>query len=226
MYLSKATMQRSTQAAKEFLSIKSSGDYASHQLIWKLFEPNQLKRNFLYREETTAAGASEFYILSETEPAQDSPLFSIQSKPFSPRIDKGSRLAFRLRVNPTVTTKDENGKQKRHDVMMHAKHLARESGEQNAQTIKEAMNQAATEWLTNEQRLEQWGISLDVEPEVESYTQHRSKKNKKETIRFSSVDYQGLLTVQNTEKFLNQLYCGFGHSKGFGCGLMLIKRAG
>ncbi|WP_196161091.1 type I-E CRISPR-associated protein Cas6/Cse3/CasE [Reinekea sp. G2M2-21] len=226
MYLTKATMRQSVQAAKEFLSIQSNGPYASHQLIWTLFESTQEDRSFLFREETTASGQAEFYILSDSKPLQDSPILAVQSKPFSPYLEAGMRLAFRLRVNPTVTTKNEDGKQKRHDVMMHAKHIAKESGEQDPQAIKDAMECAAKRWICHAERLHGWGISLDVEPEVENYTQHRSKKGNSQAIRFSSVDYQGLLTVQDPERFLNQLSRGFGHAKGFGCGLMLIKKVG
>ena len=43
-------------------------------------------------------------------------------------------------------------------------------------------------------------------------------------ICFSTLDFSGLLTVADPEKFLSTLYGGIGPAKGFGCGLLLIKR--
>jgi CRISPR system Cascade subunit CasE len=39
------------------------------------------------------------------------------------------------------------------------------------------------------------------------------------------VDVSGLLTVIHPVHFLATLCGGLGHAKGFGCGLMLIRRA-
>ena len=40
----------------------------------------------------------------------------------------------------------------------------------------------------------------------------------------STLDFSGLLTVTAPEKFLSALYGGIGPAKGFGCGLLLVKR--
>ncbi|WP_225391738.1 type I-E CRISPR-associated protein Cas6/Cse3/CasE, partial [Escherichia coli] len=39
----------------------------------------------------------------------------------------------------------------------------------------------------------------------------------------SSVDYTGMLTVTDPGLFLQRLSQGYGKSRAFGCGLMLIK---
>lgn len=43
------------------------------------------------------------------------------------------------------------------------------------------------------------------------------------TDQFSSVDYTGMLTVTDPGLFLQRLSQGYGKSRAFGCGLMLIK---
>ncbi len=224
MYLSKVTLVRSADTARELLDLKTTGVYATHQIIWQLFKGASKGRDFIYREDMHASGLPEFFVLSQLAPENDNPIFSVQSKPFSPQLSTGDRLAFRLRVNPTITIKETSGKSRRHDVLMHAKRQAKERGEKNAESIKSLANQAAKAWIADEKRLEKWGVSMDFVPEVERYAQHQGKKNSKENIRFSSVDYQGILTVNSPEVFLARLYQGFGHAKGFGCGLMLIKR--
>jgi len=222
MYLSKVTMKSSPQTAQELAKLQRNGVYASHQLIWQLFT-NDAERSFLYREEIGATGMPEFYVLSKTEPQANLPIFSSVTKVFEPKLDKGQRLSFKLRVNPTVCVKGEGGKQRRHDVMMQAKYNVKDELP-DAQTLKMHMEQAAINWLNNEKRLDEWGITLDFQPSIDGYTQHKVQK-KRHQIQFSSVDYQGMLTVQDPLKFINQYAKGFGRAKGMGCGLMMIKRA-
>src|SRR5699024_11498435 len=64
-------------------------------------------------------GMPLFYVLSQTQPLSN-PLLQVSSKVFAPKLSAGQRLAFKLRANPTICV-TENGKQKRHDVLMHTK---------------------------------------------------------------------------------------------------------
>jgi len=223
MYLSKISLQQSSQTARELAKLSTKGSYASHQLLWKLFTDEE-QRNFLFREEMDQGGLPLFFVLSKTKPAINQALFNVQSKAFHPQLAAGQRLAYKLRVNPTICIKDGSGKSKRHDVLMHAKYQARKKGSQSAQEVQSVMDQAALGWVSDEQRLQRWGIQLDALPEIERYTQHRSQKKSANQLQFSSVDYQGVLTVQDGDQFINQLSQGFGRSKAFGCGLMLIRR--
>jgi len=221
MYLSKVSFPSSAQGAKALMKINSNGAYASHQLLWQLFTEEK-QRTFLFRENTTKNGTSEFYVLSTSLPsAGESPL-SIVTKTFMPKLIQGQRLAYKLKVNPTVCTKALNGKNKRHDVLMHAKYQARKkklTGHQD----KELMDQAAYKWISDGGRLQSWGFSLDGLPEISQYTQHKSKKVNGNNILFSSVDFQGVLIVQDVNKFLAQYAKGFGRAKSLGCGLMMIR---
>lgn len=222
MFLSKIALVPSHDTKNELARLQKNGVYASHQLLWKLFtEENE--RPFLFREEQASNGMPEYYVLSEKAPKTTSPLFHIQSKPFAPILSSGQRLAYKLRVNPTICMTDKQGKQRRHDVMMHAKRCATESGATTPADINLAMEQAAIAWLANKPRLERWGITLDSAPLIECYTQHRSDKKHNHTIRFSSVDFDGVLTVQDPTVFLSQYQQGFGRARGLGCGLMLIR---
>lgn len=221
MYLSKVTLNPSTDTARLLLSTQANGPYGAHQLLWKLFS-EQTERCFLFREEINAFGLPEYFVLSECEVSDRESFFRIQTKPFDPKLKPGQRLSYKLRVNPTVCITKE-GKSRRHDVIMHAKYQARESAIQNPDEVKMLMDEAAHKWIAQEKRLAGWGISLDMLPEIERYTQHSSTKKTGNRIAFSSVDYQGILTIVDPDRFLAQYQKGFGRSKALGCGLMLIK---
>lgn len=223
MYFSKVTLSPTVHARSELIRLTENGAYAAHQLLWKLFtqEPN---RSFLFREEMADSGVPTFYVLSRNEPWVDTPLFSTASTPYRPQLKAGDRLAYKLRVNPTVSTSTESGHSKRHDVLMHAKRKAREEGVNNTRDIEAVMHNAARAWLADEQRLARWGFTLDSLPDVERYTQHKVAGKHGRPVQFSTADLQGLLTVSDPDRFLATLYSGIGRSKAFGCGLLLIRR--
>ncbi|MCM2679644.1 type I-E CRISPR-associated protein Cas6/Cse3/CasE [Echinimonas agarilytica] len=87
------------------------------------------------------------------------------------------------------------------------------------------MEQAAISWLANEKRLNEWSITLDCQPDVECYSQHRIHKKSGHHVQFSSVDFQGILTVENPDTFFKKYREGFGRAKAMGCGLMMIRPA-
>lgn len=222
MFLSKVTLVSSTQSAIELTRLAENGVYASHQLLWRLF-PDEDKRNFLYREEQGDNGRPIFFVLSEKKPQLLDTIFNINTKAFHPQLDIGTRLAFKLRVNPTICMTDQEGKSRRHDVMMHAKKKAKAANINHADELKILMEQAAFNWINDEKRLSQWGVTLDCVPDIESYQQHTSQKRNTQAIQFSSVNFQGLLTLTNPDLFLKKYKEGFGRAKSLGCGLMLIR---
>ncbi len=61
---------------------------------------------------------------------------------------------------------------------------------------------------------------------VGGYQQHKLFKGKgNNPITFSTLDFNGILTVTEPDVFVEKcLFEGIGPSKGFGCGLMLVRR--
>ncbi|CDG20171.1 conserved hypothetical protein (Similar to unknown protein YgcH of Escherichia coli) [Xenorhabdus poinarii G6] len=222
MYLSKVTLRPSAYHIQPPSRQTKNDVYASHQLLWQLFT-EQKERHFLFREEMSLNGRPEFFVLSATLPTVNTSRFQVQTKPFTPQLHPGQKLAFKLRVNPTVCITDKHsGKQQRHDVLMHAKRQA-QAAHIGADQIELLMTQAAQSWIQDEKRLAGWGIRFDFPPDIERYTQHRSFKASGQKVAFSSVDFQGVFTVSDSERFLHQYSQGFGRAKSFGCGLMLIR---
>ena len=199
--------------------MQNSGPYAIHQWLWQLF-PNQEKRCFLFREERIGKGY-QYYLLSEIAPLTNHELFLIETKPYQPKLTVGMKLIFSLRANPVVF---KNGK--RSDVMMNAKYLAKQQGLDNE--IKIRQNEAAINWLIKQSESRGFSLSTidgqQLDCTVINYTQEQFiKKSNFKPITYSSVDYQGVLTVTDVDLFLNTIYQGVGKSKGFGCGLFLVK---
>jgi CRISPR system Cascade subunit CasE len=80
---------------------------------------------------------------------------------------------------------------------------------------------AGATWLR--ERQEGLGCFIDEGSlRIDGYRTYRlSRKN---NACFSSLDFAGCLTVTDVERFQNSLFHGVGPAKGFGCGLLLVKR--
>ncbi|HAT6805087.1 TPA: type I-E CRISPR-associated protein Cas6/Cse3/CasE [Citrobacter freundii] len=211
MYLSKITLHTSQLLPSQLLQLVDSGEYVMHQWLWELF-PGGQERSFLYRREELR-GAFRFFVLS-SQPPEKSQIFEIEHRPFAPVLSLGQTLRFSLRANPTVC---KGGK--RHDLLMEAKCQARLQPE--GQDIWQRQQQAACDWLARQGALN--GFSLH-EVSVDAYRQQQIIRAKaRQMIQFSSVDYSGVLVVNDPVLFLQRLTQGYGKSRAFGCGLMLIK---
>lgn len=211
MYLAKITLHTSQLSPSQLLQLVDRGEYVMHQWLWELF-PGGQERQFLYRREELK-GAFRFFVLS-LEPPTESEIFDIQYRPFAPTLSTGQTLHFSLRANPTICKAG-----KRHDLLMEAKRQVR--GQVNGPDIWQHQQQAAQDWLARQG--EQNGFSLR-EVNVDAYRQQQVVRAKsRQLIQFSCVDFSGVLVVNEPRLFLQRLAQGYGKSRAFGCGLMLIK---
>ncbi|ANA22321.1 type I-E CRISPR-associated protein Cas6/Cse3/CasE [Salmonella enterica] len=211
MYLSRITLHTAQLVPSQLLHLVERGEYVMHQWLWELF-PGGKERQFLYRREELQ-GAFRFFVLSQERPAE-SAIFDVQCRPFAPELSVGQILRFTLRANPTICKAG-----KRHDLLMEAKRQVKT--QPDSRDIWTYQQQAALEWLSRQG--EQNGFSLR-EASVDAYRQQQIRREKsRQMIQFSSVDYAGVLVVNNPVLFLQRLVQGYGKSRAFGCGMMLIK---
>ena len=195
--------------------------YHAHQLLWKLFPHNpDAERDFLFREQREH-NRIYYYLVSAREPENLYGL-KVQTKEYAPVIKAGDVFSFVLRANPVVAKKRE-GKENsvQHDVLMDAKKEARRNGfseeEENQHVRKKTIG-----WIKN--RAAKSGFSIEAgKIGFEGYRQYSFYKKNKERIKFSTVDYYGILRVEDSEAFQRSLFHGIGKKKAFGCGLLLIK---
>lgn len=211
MYLSRITLHTRELAPSQLLHLVERGEYVMHQWLWALF-PGGKERQFLYRREELQ-GAFRFFVLSQEQPAA-SAIFDVQTRPFAPALSAGQMLCFSLRANPTIC---KNGK--RHDLLMEAKRQLKAQGESRESWAHQ--QQAALAWLARQG--DKNGFTLRG-ASVDAYRQHQIRREKsRQMIQFSSVDYTGMLVVTDPALFLQRLAQGYGKSRAFGCGMMMIK---
>jgi len=237
LYLSRLALAHTpaTAALRELLDPNDGGlaSDAHHRLLWALFadDPDR-RRDFLWRGE----GQGRFLALSARPPRRDGAgLFEPpEVKEFTPDLRTGDRLGFVLRANATRTVKtgeqSASGKEKKvhRDVVMEAIHplpSGREPGQRAYARMILAREKGAG-WLAGQ------GASHGFRPlqvEVSDYSvvalpaHARSRRGQPQ---FGVLELSGTLEVADPAAFLARLALGFGRAKAFGCGLMLIRRAG
>jgi len=64
----------------------------------------------------------------------------------------------------------------------------------------------------------------EVDPHSLSIEAYQQRRGKQDALRFSTVDFSGVLAVLAPDTFANALFDGIGHTKAFGCGLLLLRR--
>jgi CRISPR system Cascade subunit CasE len=201
--------------------------YREHQALWQLFATDpDAARDFLYRQ-VIEQGRIKYYVLSERIPVDRSGMWLMDTpKPYDPKLVEGQRLFFTLRANPVVTVATAEGKKLRHDAVMNAKKQMGFDALPPADRppLQQLVQDSCVPWL--QARAESNGFS--VAPElvtVDGYQQYESyAKQQKRPVRYSTVDFQGILMVTDSAKFKSALFNGIGKAKAFGCGLLLVKR--
>lgn len=211
MYLSRITLYTDKLSPSQLLHMVERGEYVMHQWLWALF-PDEQERQFLYRREERQ-GEFRFYVLSVNQPVA-SELLRVENRPFSPALTTGQRLRFSLRANPTVCRAG-----KRHDLLMDAKYQIKDRAD--GREVRRLQQQAAQAWLVRQGELNGF---TPVEVDVGAWRQQQAIRGKsRQPIQFTSVDYSGMLEINDPRLFLLRLIQGYGKSRAFGCGLMLIK---
>lgn len=225
MFLSRATL-KPVADIRRLIRMTCRGSYQEHQMLWNFFPgAPDANRGFLFRYELHR-GLLKYFIVSRLKPRDEDGIWAIEFKEFDPCLCEGEKLAFVLRANPVITTKDNNGKAKRHDVVMHEKHRTgyKNLPRQKRPPLQQIATQGGFKWLSS--RAENGGFIVSKnEVRVEGYQQHRAmRKKQKKPIQYSTIDFEGILTVSEPERFRNTLFSGIGKARAFGCGLMLVRR--
>lgn len=220
-YLSRLRLSRkpSAQALSSLLNPKDDGQRldAHHKLLWSVFSDGPDRtRDFLWRDE----GDGRFIALSSRPPEASDLFEQPEVKEFAPALAAGDRLSFALRANATRTRKSVG----RVDVVMDALH-----GLPTGARAEERMALAQTagsDWLAGQ------GAKAGFRPvqceagDYSTVTLPGYRGPRKGQPQFGILDMSGVLEVTDPAAFTAALAQGFGRAKAYGCGLMLIRRAG
>jgi len=219
MYFSRLTLQADADPRR----LATLSGYREHQTLWQVFDPDpDAKRDFLFRREGTSDKPA-FLVVSGRQPLFDQGLWHIETKDYKPRLSAGQRLAFKLRVNPTVTRRKKSGGRARIDLVMDQKIQSNWKAQPASERapLQQLVQQAGEQWV--EKRQERLGIKIDT-LSADGYQKRRSyKRGVSEPMLYSSIDLEGAITVIDSDALQTALYHGVGAAKAFGCGLLLIK---
>ena len=247
MYLSKVELGASAARSDRFWAEVSRADGA-HRALWRLMSrsPEQ-RRDFLFRQDHGARWPT-FLVLSERPPVSDDDgLWKIGTKPFAPRLEEGQRLGFLLTANPVVrrgAVEPTTGKRRvvRHDVVFDAARREPKTAEESRVTSR-VVEAAGLRWLRDQADRSGFRLVEERAPEIGDdgmllpggqattavriggYRQVRVWRAGEKPMRFSTLDFEGVLEVADPARFLDRVRKGFGPQKAFGCGLMLLRRA-
>lgn len=218
-YFSRIKLRDGGTSSREFWNAFRN-PYSLHQSIWQLFADHpERSRDFLYNV-SAQSQPPVIYAVSMRPPAGADPLWQVECKTYLPRLRVGMRLEFLLRANPVVT---RDGK--RHDIVMDAKKVSRfhESAATVCRPQAEIVQELCELWLRK--RADASGF-LPLTVRADGYQQHLfAKRKQQQPVRFSTVEFAGIIEVTDPQRMMTTLYEGVGPAKGFGCGLMLIKRS-
>ncbi len=222
MYFSMIRLRRNI-SPRDVSAITKGDGYHIHKLIWNMFADHpDRRRDFIYRHELVNSWPT-FYTISQRVPQDFSGKWEIETKDYHPKLRDGQRLEFTLCANPVRSKRDENGRQHRHDVVMEAKFGQKRPGENTH--FQDIVQEHGAQWLVD--RSASHGFSLAPDRiRVDGYRQHRLFRGKgKQPITFSTLEFNGILTATDADIFIEKcLFNGIGHAKGFGCGMMMVRR--
>lgn len=222
MFFSKIRL-REDISSRDALNLTKGNGYNVHRLVWDFFaDIPERRRDFLYRHEMID-GAPTFYVVSDRQPTDATGMWELLAKEYHPKLIAGQPLSFALRVNPIRAKRDATGRQHRHDVIMEEKSKLKIQGKRFNEP--EIVQEFGEKWLCSRCA----GLGFDVKVggvRADGYRQHKLlKHNGNQAITFSTLDFNGILTVTNPDIFVTEcLFKGIGPAKGFGCGLMLVRR--
>ena len=207
-------------SVRDLASIAAADVYADHRLIWSFFGRDETRRSFLFRRMEDGPRLS-FLVVSEREPVTPSPVWIVETKEYAPRLETEQTLRFALRANPVIRRRTDEGKQRRDDVVMDAKRRYRADNPDQPVPVPVLVQEAGVRWLLA--RAAERGFHCDpAAVRCDGYRQHRIAR-RGTTVSFSSVEFQGILTVTDADSFRKTLFDGIGPSKAFGCGLLLVR---
>ena len=200
----------------------STMDHSDHHLIWSLFaDHNARRRDFLWRN----IGRERYLVLSQRKPVDEKELFELDdAKAFNPHLVAGNRLEFSMKANPVVRKRTgEHRRVTKHDIVMDA--LRDVPSEERRHVRSELVHRCATEWLVRQGTLA--GFTIDAESvHTAGYDRVRvGRKRGRAPMQYSTMEITGTITIIEPQPFIAQVKKGFGAARGFGCGLMALRRA-
>jgi CRISPR system Cascade subunit CasE len=221
---------KSAHASLQITALAGTNHFSQRDLLYKLFDylPPEEKHHqqpkhralFIYRADL-GEDTPLVHLVSAHPPQDQDDLWELETRPYDPLFPTGETVAFRIRINPTVSRGGEPGqKVRKHDLVTDILKSLSQDGA-TPPPLAAVVRNAGIQWM--EWKLQYLGGDLDLaQLKVHSYHKYYAPQGKGGVL--STLDVEGVITVTNPERFREVLLQGFGPSKAFGCGLMLVER--
>lgn len=190
--------------------------YNLHRQLWRLFpgeerearrSEDESRQGFLFRIETNQTGCpARLLVQSRRAPEVASGVSLIGTRKIQPQPFAGQRLAFLLTANPVKTIADAQRDAK----------PSKKSEKCRVPIIKE---EDQLEWIVRKLAGAGEIESTNILPHAPIYFRKGNRGGK-----LVSVTFEGVLCVSDPARMIERLVNGVGPAKGFGCGLMLVRR--
>ena len=194
--------------------------YDLHQFLWRLFPDRpDAKSHFLYSIENVESNRTDLIVRSQSQPILGSKNCSLKvrgpifvstdlqtAKANTIVFSRDSLFSFKLTGNPTKKISDRNNK-------------TNDNGEVRKLRVPLYEKDEQLSWL--KRKLFESANIMDI------YIKNKPAiyfNKKQHSGKIFAVQYEGLLEINDAEKFANAFLNGIGPAKAFGCGLLLLKR--
>lgn len=208
MYLSEIILTEQGAA-----SLIPRDSYGWHKVIWHFF-PGQQQRPFLFRVDYSASGLRIFILSSVPAALPPGIKAAFRTKEIPERFLGQRFYKFKLRANPTRCVK-----------------VDKRTGERRERGLREPLTdeRKLVAWL--KRKGEQAGFSI---PSIDDWekgncplrivSEGRRSFCKKglSKAHHASVDFSGILQVENAAAFRSAFEHGIGSAKSFGFGMLLL----
>ena len=209
--------------------VKACNPYDLHRAVWNLFpqSDHEVRKNFdesrsgfLFRIEESSPGRPYLLLVqSQLEPQpRGSFIRLIGCREFDPNPSIGQRLSFLLTANPIKTISDTQVSSK-----PEKKSNKKNKFKCRVPLIKEEHQRA---WLFRKFNgmAEIEFVSIEQHSPMFFYRKAKKKDERNSHGKLLTVTFQGVLRVMDPVRLKKVLQDGLGPAKGFGCGLMLVKK--
>lgn len=190
---------------------KARNPYDIHRQLWELF-PNRpdSNRDFLFRVEKQEKGfGAEILLQSIQKPIKnDSACYIKASREYNLFLNKGQRLRFRLRANPTKKIIDQKGR-------------INQKGEIKKCRVPLIHEEDQKAWLERKLENSCFLDDLIIHREVPLFFR---KHKKQRSGKIQTILFDGITEVEYPIAFLDMLKMGIGPAKAFGCGLLSLAK--
>ncbi len=190
--------------------------YELHRQLWRLFpgeeketrsNGEELRQGFLFRiEENPTGRPARLLVQSRRTPEVATGVKLVGTREIQPQPVAGQRLAFLLTANPVKTITDAQRDAK----------PSKKSEKCRVPLIKE---EDQREWIARKLASAGEIEAVNILPHAPVYFRKGNRGGKLVTVTF-----EGLLRVTDPIRMTDLLVNGVGPAKGFGCGLLLVRR--